>query len=356
MLLFCRAHKINHQDFYQFTMKDKALDTAEFVSQRPAPAERNFTSTAVEETIQTIKQSINDAELAWLFENCYPNTLDTTVFFGERDGKPDTYVITGDIDAMWLRDSSAQVWPYLPLMQRDPQLARLIEGVIRRQTYCIHLDPYANAFFKNESQHTEWESDFTAMKPGIHERKWEIDSLCYPIRLAFAYWQQTGDAAPFDAEWEAAMEIIVRTFREQQRKENLGPYEFKRGGARPAPNAPELYGAPVKPIGLICSRFRPSDDETTYQFLIPSNFFAVISLRQMAILLDKLRDNANLAAQATALADEVESALQQHATQQHPEFGDIYAYEIDGLGGVSLMDDANVPSLVELAVFGRGRS
>ena len=323
-----------------------------FVSQRPALAARNFSSPAVEETIQTVKQQIADPELAWLFENCYPNTLDTTVFFSEEDGKPDTYVITGDIDAMWLRDSTAQVWPYLPLMPHDAQLARLIAGVIHRQTRCIQLDPYANAFFKNESQHTEWERDFTTMKPGLHERKWEIDSLCYPIRLAFGYWQTTGDATPFDDDWENAMEIVIRTFREQQRKENLGPYEFKRGGARPAPGAPELYGAPVKPNGLICSRFRPSDDETTYQFLIPSNFFAVISLRQMAILLNELRDNANLARQASALADEVESALQQHATHEHPEFGTIYAYEIDGRGGVLLMDDANVPSLLSLPYLG----
>ena len=323
-----------------------------FVSKRPPLAERRFTSPAVEETIRATKRRIRDAELAWLFENCYPNTLDTTVTFRDDAKAPDTFVITGDIDAMWLRDSSAQVWPYLPLTRRDPRLARLIQGVIHRQAKCILLDPYANAFLADPNGHTEWSSDYTEMKPGIHERKWEVDSLCYPIRLAFGYWKTTGDTSPFDAEWESAMGTIIQTFRDQQRKDGFGSYGFKRGGARPAPGSPELYGSPVKPIGLIASRFRPSDDETTFQFLIPSNFFAVTSLRQMAILLTKARPNPAMAADATALADEVERALRLHATQQHPTLGKVYSYEIDGLGNASLMDDANVPSLLSMPYLG----
>ncbi len=331
------------------TVTNSNLET--FVFKRPALADRRFTSSAVEETIRNAKRRIGDKEVAWLFENCYPNTLDTTVTF--TDGaQPDTFVITGDIDAMWLRDSSAQVWPYLPLVKRDPKLARMIQGVIRRQVKCILLDPYANAFLADENGHSEWSRDYTEMKAGVHERKWEVDSLCYPLRLAYGYWQQSGDSSPFDAEWEAGMDAILRTFREQQRKNGNGPYAFKRGGPRPAEGAPELYGSPVKPIGLICSRFRPSDDETTYQFLIPSNFFAVTSLRQMAILLNKVRHNPQKAAQATALANEVERALKQYAKQKHPTRGTIYAYEIDGLGHVSLMDDSNVPDLLSLPYLG----
>jgi meiotically up-regulated gene 157 (Mug157) protein len=323
-----------------------------FISKRPPVSERRFTSVAVEETIRRVKRQIRDPELAWLFENCYPNTLDTTVTFSEKDGVPDTFVITGDIDAMWLRDSSAQVWPYLPLARRDAKLARLIQGVIRRQVKCIALDPYANAFFADASRRSEWQSDFTEMRPGVHERKWEVDSLCYPVRLAHGYWKTTGDTSPFDAAWESAMSSIVRTFREQQRKGGLGPYAFKRGGRRPEAGAPELYGSPVKPIGLICSRFRPSDDETTFQFLVPSNLFAVRSLRQMAEMLTKVRNNATLAASATVLADEVERALAQHARVKHPRLGTVWAYEIDGLGHATLMDDANVPSLLGLPYLG----
>ena len=140
--------------------------------------------------------TIGNKELGWMFENCFPNTLDTTVDFEVIDGRPDTYVITGDIDAMWLRDSTAQVWPYLPLMKEDPALQQLIAGVINRQARCILKDPYANAFYKDESKVSDWKSDRTEMKPGVHERKWEIDSLCYPIRLAYHYWKLTGDASP----------------------------------------------------------------------------------------------------------------------------------------------------------------
>src|ERR1700694_5692130 len=150
---------------------------------RVPAAKRKFKSVAVETTIERVRSSIGNKELGWMFENCFPNTLDTTVEFEMVNGRPDTYVITGDIDAMWLRDSSAQVWPYLPLMKDDRELQQLIAGVINRQTRCILKDPYANAFYKDESKISEWKSDLTEMKPGVHERKWEIDSLCYPIRL-----------------------------------------------------------------------------------------------------------------------------------------------------------------------------
>jgi len=150
---------------------------------------------------------ISDPELAWLFENCFPNTLDTTVTYTEPEGKPDTFIITGDIHAMWLRDSSAQVWPYMPLAKQDEPLRKLIAGVINRQVKCILLDPYANAFLDGD-EISEWKSDITEMKPGIHERKWEIDSLCYPIRLGYGYWKTTGDTSVFDSKWNDAMELI----------------------------------------------------------------------------------------------------------------------------------------------------
>lgn len=195
---------------------------------RTPKSERKFSSNAIENAILSMKKKLKDRELGWLFENCFPNTLDTTVDFEMKNGKPDTYVITGDIDAMWLRDSSAQVWPYLPFIKEDKNLQQLIAGVIRRQTQCILLDPYANAFYKDPNKISEWKDDFTQMKPGIHERKWEIDSLCYPIRLAFGYWKLTGDVTVFDSGWREAMRSVVKTFREQQRLEEKGPYTFQR--------------------------------------------------------------------------------------------------------------------------------
>lgn len=327
--------------------------SAAFPVVRPPESRRKFNSPAVERTIERIKSSIGNHELAWMFENCFPNTLDTTVDFSVSGGVPDTYVITGDIDAMWLRDSTAQVWPYLPLMKEDPNLQQLISGVIRRQTRCILKDPYANAFYKDASKISEWKDDQTDMKPGVHERKWEIDSLCFPIRLAYHYWKTSGDATPFGATWREAIGLILRTFHEQQRKTGRGPYRFLRRTSTATDTLPGSgYGRPVKPVGLICSMFRPSDDATVFPFLVPSNFFAVISLRQAAEMLDALGQDAGVASQCRALAAEVEHALREYAIVKHDRFGRVYAYEVDGYGNSYCIDDSNVPSLLSLPYFG----
>ncbi len=326
-----------------------AFDKKDFLSKRPTLADRKFTSKAVDETILKIKKQIVDPELAWLFENCFPNTLDTTVDFEMIDGKPDTYVITGDIDAMWLRDSTAQVWPYLSLVKNDDHLQQLVEGVINRQVKCIHLDPYANAFYKDENKVSEWKSDLTTMKPGIHERKWEIDSLCYPVRLAHQYWKLTGNSNVFDKDWEESIALIVKTFKEQQRKDGHGPYTFQRTTAWATDGVPLAgYGYPVKPVGLICSMFRPSDDATLFPFLIPSNFFAVVSLKQAAEMVSAIHQNKSLANECNALAYEVENALYKYAVINTSQAGKMYAYEVNGFGSFNLMDDANVPSLLSL--------
>ncbi len=314
---------------------------------------RKFQSKAVEAAITNFHATVRNKELGWLFENCFPNTLDTTVDFEMLNGKPDTYVITGDIDAMWLRDSTAQVWPYLTLIQKEKQLQQLIHGVINRQTKCIIKDPYANAFYKDETQVSEWKSDLTKMQPGIHERKWEIDSLCYPIRLSYHYWKLTGDQTPFDEEWKKAIELVLQTFKEQQRKTNNGPYSFQRTTAWATDGVPLAgYGYPVKPVGLICSMFRPSDDATIYPFLIPSNFFALVSLQQAAEMVTQIHKDQQLSNELAALATEVKTALQQHAVINHPTYGKIYAYEVNGFGSFNLMDDANVPSLLSLPYLG----
>lgn len=330
----------------------QAFGVPDFESKRPAPSDRNFTSKAVEEVIDEVKKDIADPELAWLFENCFPNTLDTTVDFEVKDGRPDTFVITGDINAMWLRDSSAQVWPYVTLANKDDHLREMLAGVINRQTECIHIDPYANAFNKGQ-EGGQWQSDLTDMKPELHERKWEIDSLCYPIRLGHGYWKETGDTSPFDERWQEAMKLIIQTFREQQRKEDRGPYTFQRETPVATDTLPlDGYGRPVNPVGLICSSFRPSDDATVFPFLVPSNFFAVRSLDQMAEMLRTIQNDQATAREAERLADEVEEALQEYAVVDHPNFGEVYAYEVDGMGNRIYMDDANVPSLLSLPYLG----
>lgn len=328
-------------------------DAVSIDDHRPAPAKRCFTSAAVEKVIADVAAQISDPKLRAMFVNCFPNTLDTTVRFKMKDGQPDTFVITGDIDAMWLRDSSAQVWPYLSLCKNDKQLQQLIAGLIRRQADCILIDPYANAF--NESATgSQWKSDFTQhMIDNLHERKWEIDSLCYPIRIAYYYWLLTGDASVFTDTWHQAMELVVKTFREQQRKDGLGPYSFQRSSPRASDGQIiDGYGARVNPVGLIYSAFRPSDDATQYGFLVPSNMFAVTSLRQLAKIEREVRHNDAFAVQCEEFADEVDAALRRYAIVQHPKYGAIYAFEVDGFGNHYMMDDANVPSLLALPYLG----
>jgi len=351
---------MNRKDF----IKQASLATAGVVLSKYASAEtpisfpvvriptaqRKFKSKAVERVIAEVQSKIGNKEIAWMFENCFPNTLDTTVDFEMIDGKPDTYVITGDIDAMWLRDSSAQVWPYLPLCKEDKDLQQLIKGVINRQVKCILLDPYANAFYKDPTKISEWKSDLTDMKPGIHERKWEIDSLCYPIRLSYGYWKETGDASVFDEQWAKAVKLIVKTFKEQQRLDGKGPYKFQRTTAWATDGVPlGGYGYPVKPNGLICSMFRPSDDATVFPYLVPSNLFALNAVGNLMQLIRKdfMRDKPFFD-ECKALTKILLEVLDAEGKTNTPNAGKMYAYEVNGYGSFNLMDDANIPSLLSM--------
>jgi meiotically up-regulated gene 157 (Mug157) protein len=332
------------------------LAAESFVAKRPPIQQRKFVSHAVEETIARVKAGIGDSELAWMFENCYPNTLDTTVNFSETAGRPDTFIITGDIDAMWLRDSACQVWPYVPLAKDDSDLRRMFRGLIARQAQCIHIDPYANAFLPDpkSKKALEWAvQDMTEMRPGVAERKWEVDSLCYCIRLAHGYWKATGETSAFDKEWTEAMHLVVATFREQQRKNGAGPYHFQRRTEVPSDTqALGGFGNPARPVGMIYSMFRPSDDACLYSFYVPSNLFAVVSLRQLAEMSEAVLQDNRLASECRALATEVEEALRKYARVKGREGGGIWAFEVDGYGNQLFMDDANIPGLLSLPYLG----
>ena len=350
--VLCAQEKDRHQISFAEAIAVPADNLS--VTRRPVPADRLFTAPAIEAKIKEVKKLLADAPyLAWMFENCFPNTLDTTVHYSVgEDGEDDTFVYTGDIHAMWLRDSGAQVWPYVQFADKDEAVRKMVRGTILRQLKLICIDPYANAFNAGPTG-SEWERDLTDMNPYLHERKYEIDSLCYPIRLAYEYWRVTGDSSIFGDVWLEAVGKILQTFREQQRKDGHGPYHFqRRTAAQYDTMANSGYGNPAKPVGLICSAFRPSDDATLFLYLIPSNFFAVTSLRKAADVLTRVNANGKLAGECTALADEVAAALQQYATYDHPKYGRVYAYEVDGFGNRILMDDANVPSLLAMAYLG----
>jgi len=318
---------------------------------RPSPADRQFTSPAVEDAIAAVSRQIADGVLRAMFQRCLPNTLDTTVFPGTWRGQPDTFVITGDIDAMWLRDSSAQVHPYLRFARQDKRLANLLEGVIRRQTRMILIDPYANAFMRTASQPPlSWAvHDQTEMKPGVGERKWEVDSLCYTIRLAYSWWRATGDATPFDAEWRQAAWKIVETFGQQQRLAGAGPYSFLRLTTNPGDTlAGNGYGNPARANGMIFSMFRPSDDACTYPLFVPANLFAIRSLEQLQQMAASAAGDAQLSSACAEMLKTLRPAVQDNGMVQHPVWGEIWAYEVDGYGNKLMMDDANAPGLLSL--------
>lgn len=322
---------------------------------RPALPDRRFSSPAIEAAITTTTRRIADPQLASMFEQCFPNTLDTTVFFNDQGTQPDTFIITGDIDAMWLRDSSSQVWPYLRFAKQDPRLQAMLQGVVRRHAKSILIDPYANAFMRTpEDPPLSWaRNDDTTMIPGVAERKWEVDSLCHVVRLAHGYWQNTGDSTPFDATWKASAWKIVNTFREQQRKHDHGPYRFQRSSRVPTDTLPLAgYGNPARANGLIFSMFRPSDDACIYPLFIPANLFAIQALSRLTELAHKVAQDEELAKACDDLRLEVQSALMQHGTVQHRSLGIIWAYEVDGYGNALMMDDAGTPSLLSLPYLG----
>ncbi len=301
------------------------------------------------EAIQRVMDQarFDQPELARMFRNCFPNTLETTTLLTDED----TYVITGDIDAMWLRDSSAQVHPYLPYCAEDPILCRVVTGLIARQARYINVDPYANAF-NFEANGRGHQSDETEQNPWLWERKYEVDSLCYPIRLAYTYWRATDDLTHFTEEWLRAAQRIVETWRTEQ-DHSRSPYRFQRHGVAATDTLPnDGLGNPVAPTGMTWSGFRPSDDSCTYGYLIPAQMFAVVELAHLAEILHSVYRDFSFAAECQNLQTEIDRGIHAYGIVSHPEFGDVFAYEVDGLGNYLLMDDANVPSLLSAPYLG----
>lgn len=289
-------------------------------------------------------------KLLRLFKNCFPNTLETTTKLTD-DGT--TFVITGDIPAMWLRDSVEQVIHYVPLAKDDPDLQRILAGLIKRHITCILHDPYANAF--NETPNDwHWNSaDETDMSPWVWERKFELDSICFSIRLAYLYWKETGRADIFDTGFKSAMLRIVELWKNEQRHFELSPYRFVRDNGIPHDSLRNGgIGMPVNYTGMIWSGFRPSDDACDFHYNVPDNMFAVVALRQMGEIAEWVFRDPGLVRELKRLEQDVDHGIQLYGIYRHPEFGPIYAYETDGYGNYCLMDDAGTPGLVSIPYLG----
>lgn len=324
---------------------------------RPAPSARRFVSSVVDREIERIAQMIGDDEIRRLFCNCLPNTLDTAVEFAvDSSGCPDTFIITGDIPAMWLRDSVSQVWPYLQYVGRDPLLEKMFVGLIRRLAKCIMLDPYANAFARDESAPTPWHADRTEMKPGVFERKYELDSLCSFFRLSVAFFDAVGARdGCFDENWMAAVRLACDVIENGQAgtgETAESCYRFTRLSHNPLTTlARDGRGLAVKRCGLSASPFRPSDDAGVFPFLVPANAMAAVVLDDASGMLTEI-GQVETAERARRLAQSIREGLRRNAIVHHPTAGPIYAYEVDGFGSCVLADDPNLPSLLSLPYLG----
>ncbi|HZV78597.1 MAG TPA: glycoside hydrolase family 125 protein [Candidatus Binatus sp.] len=248
-------------------------------------------------------------------------------FFLEDDGT--MYVQTGDIPAMWLRDSSAQSKPYVRFVTHVPRLGPYVRDVIERNAKNVLTDPYANAF---TSGYKVW------------EEKWEVDSLAYPITLAYTYWRRTGDRALFTQRLHWSWEHTVSTFQCEQHHATCSRYRSRFLQSN--------RGTDFAYTGMIWSAFRPSDDPVRYSYNVPQNMFAEVALRELSEMAAAGYHDSRLAAAASQLADQVDSGIQHYGSIYEMDFGWIYAYEVDGLGHQLLMDDANIPNLLTATYYG----
>lgn len=305
-----------------------------------------YSKSVIENIKKEVAERSENPRWSEVFSNCFDNTLETTV----RTTAEDTFVITGDIPAMWLRDSSAQIKPYLAVANEDETIKQLIRGLVDRQVKCILIDPYANAFNETENGHC-YHQDITEMNGWIWERKYEVDSLCYPIELAYLLWKKTGEITHFTHDFKRAMETIIDVFKKEQHHEN-STYCFERFGERLEDTLSNNgLGEPCGYTGMTWSGFRPSDDSCTYNYLIPANMFAVVILGYLEEISKEIYSDDSLAEKANQLKKEIDQGISEWGiVEYHGQ--KVYAYEVDGLGNYLLMDDANVPSLLAAPYLG----
>ena len=297
---------------------------------------------------EEISSHIKDEKLKKLFYNCFINTIETTVIYNEND----TFIITGDIPAMWLRDSTSQIEHYLSFINKYPVLKEFFVGLINRQVKCILIDSYANAF-NEEANGQKWDNDITKDSPWVWERKYEIDSLCFPVRLIYKYWKESGDENFFSDEIKQALETILNLWKIEQNHFENSDYSFQRLNCSETDTlCNNGLGNPVAYTGMTWSGFRPSDDACKYGYLIPSNMFATVVLSYMSEIFEKIYNDLYLKKKALILRDEIENGINKFGIVEHEEFGKIYAYETDGFGNYNFMDDANVPSLLSIPYIG----
>jgi meiotically up-regulated gene 157 (Mug157) protein len=299
--------------------------------------------------VEEVRRATGDSVIAAMFERSMAENLPAVA---ERMPDGTTFVLTGDIPAMWLRDSAAQLRPYLVLCGDDPALQDTVIGVLHRQLEYIAIDPYANAFNRaaDGAGHT---TDETEMSPWVWERKYEIDSLCYPIELAYRLWRITGRKDVIDHRFVAAATAILELWTVELDHEQNSQYRFQRHDDAPTDTlVRDGRGRLTRPTGMSWSAFRPSDDATGHGFNVPGNMFASVVLGYLQLIAAEVLDDDTLASRAKDLKAGIDDGIARHGMVDHPAYGRVYAYEVDGAGERLLMDDANMPSLLSMPMTG----
>ncbi|KAK4040157.1 hypothetical protein C8A01DRAFT_35845 [Parachaetomium inaequale] len=358
-------------------------------SMRPAPACRTFNSSTVESLLTNTTAAIADPDLARLFQNTYPNTLDTAIRWrGHTASNPSeelAFIITGDIDAMWLRDSANQLLSYLPLLEPDAapnnpdSIASLYRGVINLQARYLLTSPFCNSFQPpaesgippTTNPAASGDTVFPAYDSAkVFECKYELDSLASFLELSAAYYEATHDAAFFGKfSWLDAVQALLTTTKAMTAGTYAddgtvlkSPYTFTRQTTRATETlANDGAGSPVRKTGMVRSAFRPSDDAVLFQFLVPSNMLFAEALARAGLIVAELEQGEKapkgLAEDMAAFSKGVREAVTKHGivpvlSKNGTGVETVYAYEVDGFGAAGLMDDANVPSLLAAPVYG----
>lgn len=288
-------------------------------------------------------------EAAPFFKRCFLNTIETTVTQLE-DGS--FFVITGDIPAMWLRDSAAQVKPYIRYANEDEDLKAILKSVIEKHAFYVCLDPYSNAFnAKANPDSAKDETDF--YHELIWERKYEVDSLCAPLYLAYEYYQTTLDNSIFTEQFKEMLWKIFETLKKEQNHFVNSTYFFNR---KDCPALDTLSndgkGEDVGYTGMTWSGFRPSDDRCKLGYLVPANMMAVCALKKAAEMASIGYEDTKLESECRSLAFDIDEGIKEYAVINNERHGKMFAYETDGKGNFVLMDDANSPSLLAAPYLG----
>ncbi|KAF3761011.1 hypothetical protein M406DRAFT_267454 [Cryphonectria parasitica EP155] len=375
------AQCLDYTDYSEERHPPYTNGTFQLSYMRPDPACRTFNSSDVEAIIVEMQSVITDPDLYRLFQNAYPNTLDTAIkwkgYAANNSDEELTFVITGDINAMWLRDSANQMQSYLPVLKANSSadsIASLYRGVINLHTRYILTDPYCNSFQppveSNLSASVNSAATDDVVKPtysntSVFECKYELDSLAAFLEVSTNYYNATQDLDFFGKfQWIAAVQEVLNTANAMMTPTYGAngavldsPYTFERTTDRASETLENNgLGSPVaNGTGLVRSAFRPSDDSTIFQLFIPANMMFSRYLASAAQIMAALGDAApsGLADEMTALSDSIRAAVQRYGIITSPVTGtQVYAYEVDGFGSVVMMDDANIPSLLSAPFFG----